>query len=100
MKINTLEEYEAALSALEKWIDADAPEGSEAARTLATLADDLEAFEKIHFKFQNPHWEVDGIAMPDHALIEIARDYGFAGEDAQKAARHLRRWRYSVRKLL
>lgn len=49
----------------------------------------------------NRIWLVDNlIEMPDHAIIEVAYDYGYAGENAEKAAALLRRWDYKVRKLL
>lgn len=44
-------------------------------------------------------WLVDDIGMPDHAVITVAMDYGYGGEDAKEAALVLRRYGYKVQKV-
>ena len=44
-------------------------------------------------------WLVDGIEFPDHAIIELARDYGYGGDDPRRAAVALRAWHYKVKEL-
>lgn len=46
-----------------------------------------------------PRWLVDGIEFPDHAIIELARDYGYSGDDPARAAVRLRACDYQVKEL-
>ena len=45
-------------------------------------------------------WLIDDVLeMPDHALIAVAEDYGYGGDNALDAAKVLKQWGYKVKLL-